>query len=92
MAWLVLAAYLTCWVDTILGRKARGFGPIKPPKWEALRPSDFGSTENTYLVVYIRFVVNRAAFYVPLLEEPQLFAQELRLSDREILAVALLDS
>ena len=43
---------------------------IKPPKWEALRRSDFGSSEKTYLVVYIRFVVNRVAFYVPLLEEP----------------------
>ena len=32
--------------------------------------SDLGSSENTYLVVYIRFVVNRVAFYVPLLEDP----------------------
>src|SRR6266436_4513191 len=29
-----------------------GFGPKQTPKWEALRRSDFGSSEKAYLVVY----------------------------------------
>ena len=33
-----------------------------------------GAAKKTYLVVYIRFVVNRVAFYVPLLEEPHHFS------------------
>jgi integrase len=51
--------------------KSRILSESSRPKWEALRRSDFGSSEKTYLVVYIRFVVNRVAFYVPLLEGPK---------------------
>jgi hypothetical protein len=43
---------------------------IQSSKLEARKRSDFGSSEKTYLVVYIRVVVNRVAFYVPLLEYP----------------------
>ena len=44
---------------------------IKSPFQPRLQPGiDFGSSEKLYLVVYIRFVVNRVAFYVPLLEHP----------------------
>ena len=57
------------WGIRFLGRKAPGFGPNRP-KIGCLKSFDFGSSEKTYLVVYIRFVVNRVAFYVPLLEEP----------------------
>ena len=64
----VLAAYNL--QGGFLGRKARGFGPNQVPKIGGLKQSNFGSSEKTYFVVYIRFVVNRVAFYVPLLEEP----------------------
>jgi hypothetical protein len=64
---------LTCWVGCdFSGGKSRILSESSPPKWEALRRSDFGSSEKTYLVVYIRVVVNRVASYVPLLEEPRL--------------------
>src|SRR5690348_3836967 len=63
---------LTCWVGCdFSGGKSRILSESSRPKWEALRRSDFGSGEKTYLVVYIRVVLNRVAFYVPLLEYPQ---------------------
>jgi hypothetical protein len=45
---LVLAAYLTCWVNTISrAESSRIRSESSPKKWEALRRSDFGSTAKT---------------------------------------------
>jgi|ERR1700680_1268889 len=67
--WVGPGGILNCWADAIFSDgKLEDSVRIKPPKWEALRRSDLGSSEKAYLVVYIRVVVNREAFYVPLLE------------------------
>ena len=61
----------TCWRMRFLERKDRGFGPNQAPKMEGLKAADFGRSEKTYLVVYIRVATNRVVFYVPLLDEPR---------------------